>query len=456
MLMNPNRDMPLSLSDSLIDASNNASGSVASTPYAINQVHSIAVQAQSSATSAACIATAACTAIGTHDAISASTTQKGHVQLCNSYSSTYTNMAATPYAVKMAYDKAVEAASSGGNCALATTLNTELHGSNNFTVGTNCVIGNNATNAIAIGVDVRCNGDQSIAIGAWSFVGNNAKNAVCLRGTASADTDSAFVVGGMVRANTYGATAIKGTVESNSNYATAIGFGTYVKPNSIGGIAMGYTATANGGCSLAIGHTACITSAANYSVAIGYAAKVSNANTFQLGCASAVSTFYVAKSPTVGSDERDKTDIEDLHDATEFLKKIRAVTYVFNYRDDYQYPEENLDKESKEKRDKYGLYGYDKEAHAAGTKKGERKRSGVLAQEVQRAMVEVYGTDNYADIVMDNLYDEDPSTIPEDVESQLGVNYTAFIPFLIKAVQELSSSIEELKKENQELKSMIQ
>ena len=85
----------------------------------------------------------------------------------------------------------------------------------------------------------------------------------------------------------------------------------------------------------------------------------------------------------------------------------------------------------------YGFVPYDKEAHAAGAKKGSRVRVGVSAQEVQRALVDVYNDIGYANLVNDNLFDLDPDTIPEDVESHLGVSYENFIPFLIQAVQEL-------------------
>lgn len=87
---------------------------------------------------------------------------------------------------------------------------------------------------------------------------------------------------------------------------------------------------------------------------------------------------------------------------------------------------------------------YDKEAHAKGTKKGARMRVGVLAQDLQAAMKEVYGDDSYANLVDDNLHDFEPGTVPEDVESRLSVNYEGLIPFLIKSVQELSDRLDKL------------
>lgn len=64
-------------------------------------------------------------------------------------------------------------------------------------------------------------------------------------------------------------------------------------------------------------------------------------------------------------------------------------------------------------------------------------RVGVSAQETQKALEEVYGSSNYANLINDNLFDLDAEDIPEGVENQLSANYEGFIPFLIKAVQEL-------------------
>ena len=87
---------------------------------------------------------------------------------------------------------------------------------------------------------------------------------------------------------------------------------------------------------------------------------------------------------------------------------------------------------------------YDREAHAQGTKKGNRIRVGVSAQNVQQALIDVFGNSGYANLVNDNLFDYNSDDIPEGVESQLAVNYEGFIPFLIKAVQKLDARVKEL------------
>ena len=182
------------------------------------------------------------------------------------------------------------------------------------------------------------------------------------------------------------------------------------------------------------------------SVALGHSAQTANSNSIQLGSASYLSSITAKVSITVTSDERDKADIEDLDNAMEFLRRVRAFRYKANPRDLYakeidpnKSEEEYTEDEKKqvEYQCRYGFVPYDKEAHAAGAKKGSRVRVGVSAQEVQRALVDVYNDIGYANLVNDNLFDLDPDTIPEDVESHLGVSYENFIPFLIQAVQEL-------------------
>lgn len=53
---------------------------------------------------------------------------------------------------------------------------------------------------------------------------------------------------------------------------------------------------------------------------------------------------------------------------------------------------------------KHEMCEYDREAHVKGTKKGVRRRAGLLAQEIYQIMQDIYSTDNYANIVDDNTY----------------------------------------------------
>ena len=95
------------------------------------------------------------------------------------------------------------------------------------------------------------------------------------------------------------------------------------------------------------------------------------------------------------------------------------------------------------KKELYGLGDYDKEAHARGEKKGTRKRVGFSAQQIEQLVQNIFGTDNYADLVYDNFYDL--SEKPTDAESQKTVAYEKLIPFLVAAMQEQQRQIDELK-----------
>lgn len=148
---------------------------------------------------------------------------------------------------------------------------------------------------------------------------------------------------------------------------------------------------------------------------------------------------------TTTSDIRDKTDIEAIRDgAVTFLEKVEAIRYRDNPRSDYFLDESLWTEQDRENFNNWGFCSYDHEAHAAGTKKSSNIRVGVSAQSVQQAFQEVYGDKTYGDVVDDNLRDFEPSEIPAGVESQLAVTYANFIPFLIKAIQELNTKINTL------------
>ena len=151
-----------------------------------------------------------------------------------------------------------------------------------------------------------------------------------------------------------------------------------------------------------------------------------------------LSTLRCKVNLTVTSDKRDKADISDITSALAFINKLNPVTFVSNDRVNYI---SESDKKGETYR-KYGMCEYDRVSHVAGTKKGERRRCGLLAQEVVEAMQEVYGTDNYANIVNDNFHDLQEK--PSDVENKYTLAYANLIPFLIGAIKELNARIKEL------------
>ena len=196
--------------------------------------------------------------------------------------------------------------------------------------------------------------------------------------------------------------------------------------NGANGVAVGALSNAGAQC-VAVGTSASAGSATvSGASAFGYNAAATAANTMQLG-GSGNSYVYYYGTLQARSDERDKADIADFDDekSLEFVTSLRTFSYVRNPRGLYEYTEEEH-AGAKELHRKYGLAPYDKAAHAAGTKKGSRRRAGLSAQDVQAKMEQVFGGE-IANLVCDSLHDLRAAgeTIPEGVESQLHVGYTA-------------------------------
>ena len=240
---------------------------------------------------------------------------------------------------------------------------------------------------------------------------------------------------------------------ATGDFCTALGYDTTARV--MGSTALGSRSTASNYGSTALGYSAAAT--ARFSMALGYDAEARGQGTTALGAGAqvpnttlnfmqlgamdgehALSVLRCKVDISTTSDKRDKTDIEDITDALAFLEKLNPVTFVGNNRVDYISDE---DKKGETFR-KYGMCEYDRVSHAAGTKKGERRRCGLIAQEVVEAMQSVYGTDNYANIVNDNFHDL--AQKPSDVENQYTLTYANLVPFLIGAVKELSAKIKVL------------
>lgn len=119
------------------------------------------------------------------------------------------------------------------------------------------------------------------------------------------------------------------------------------------------------------------------------------------------------------SDIRDKTNIEPLEKASEFLSKIDPVTYVKNARS--LYIDENGE--------------FDNKSYINATKKGNRRQVGLLAQNVMDAMITTYGSEKYVKLL---------DTSDNGLYESYTLSYTSLIPFLIKAVQENEEIIKKL------------
>lgn len=359
-------------------------------------------------------------------------------------------------------DDAVESAGSDVIQGDSVVIGPNASATNNGINGS-IVIGYNAKDistsgaGVAIGFGANTNGYSAIALGSYATAKNSSSIAIgsgatgCYSGSIAVGYTSyssgsySIAIGGGARATTVNSIALG--MCAYSGYDRSISIGENASSLDTYSIAIGYLAEARGTACVALG---CYAHAyGGNSVALGQGASTSGSDwsTIQLGD-SYLSVLRCHVSLSVTSDMRDKTDITPISDgAVSLLEKITPISYYRNPRIAY-IDTEHLSEADAENRRKFGLCEYDREAHAAGEKKGSRRRVGVSAQAVQEALVEVYGSASYANIVNDNLYDVDQAEIPEGVESQLTVNYEGFIPFLIKAVQELSARVKELE-ENQ-------
>jgi hypothetical protein len=320
-------------------------------------------------------------------------------------------------------------------------------------------------NAISIGTYSNAGGGNSIAIGVNAHTHLN--NSIAIGGNSYASTDSTVAIG--VNANSGALSVAIGSSTIAANTAVALGYG--AKAAKIGSTAIGHNANVNGlYYSTALGYGANVYG--NNSTALGFFAGTASAdeNCMQLGNASSLATLRCRVSLTVTSDERDKADVTPIENSLAFVKRLEPISYKDNQREKYiSYQEtlagvtgeeggelsekEKLEKLSPEERAfceaeiekyrKYGMAEYDREAHAAGTKKGARTRAGVSAQKTVEALEAVYGTADVANIVNDNLHDVEEE-LPEGVESKLTVAYDRFVPFLIGAVRELAERVEAL------------
>ncbi len=290
-------------------------------------------------------------------------------------------------------------------------------------------------------------GGSSIALGNNSEASGGASIAIGMEATASGANST--VLGRKAIASKIGATAIGSYSEATGEESIAIGQADATGDNAIAigyaakatgyqnSAALGRGAIASGARSIALGNGA--NALGSDSAALGKDAIVNDTDNkvIQLG-ASDLSTLRCAVNLTVTSDARDKTDIASIANALAFIERLNPVTFVRNDRVEYI---SDADKESETFR-KYGMCEYDRVSHAAGVKKGERRRCGLLAQEVIAAMQEVYGTDNYANIVNDNFHDL--AVKPSDVENKYTLAYANLVPFLVGAIQELNAKIKSL------------
>lgn len=154
---------------------------------------------------------------------------------------------------------------------------------------------------------------------------------------------------------------------------------------------------------------------------------------------------------TNASDYRDKTDFKSISNSLKFINLLNPVTFVDNQREKYTSFKDTgvLDDNGKMITEKI----FNDIDHMNGTLKGDRRISGFIAQDVYKAMIDIYNDDNYACIVDYNMYDNDIEDNNDIEPDRYYMRYTQLIPFLTGAIQELSKEIDALKATIAELKS---
>ena len=141
-----------------------------------------------------------------------------------------------------------------------------------------------------------------------------------------------------------------------------------------------------------------------------------------------ISAAHVQVDWTIASDKRDKTDVEPVKMGLDFINKLEPVTYKWDKRSLYVEKGEDFN-----------------DVVPDGSHKEDWLDVGFLAQDVEKLESE-YGY-NIADKT--NL-----TTTLSDDGNQYGLTYNKFVPMLVKAVQELSMQVEELKKHSHEPKGL--
>ena len=278
-------------------------------------------------------------------------------------------------------------------------------------------------------------GAFNVAIGSVALYNNSASNNTAVGAAALGENTTGIrntAVGfDALNANTTGGYnvavgmyALDSTTTASEN--TAVGY--QALTSNITGtqsVAVGFNSLFNNTVSqnTAIGHNALRFTQAGGSnignancVGLGYDTRVSGSNQVQLGNSSTTTYAYGAVQDR--SDVRDKADVKDTALGLAFIKELRPVEYRWDMRDDYIVNEN----------------GEIKHLPKDGSKKRKRLHQGLIAQDI-KAVCEKLGVD------FGGLQDHSVNG-GDDV---LTVGYAELIAPLIKAVQELSAEVSELK-----------
>ena len=193
--------------------------------------------------------------------------------------------------------------------------------------------------------------------------------------------------------------------------------------NTFVGNQAGNTLTTGNAC-VAIGRNSDVTAGGVNQIAIGHTTATDGDNKGRWGNSS-VTTNNIQTDWTVDSDRRIKDNIEDSSLGLSFINSLKSRTFTKIHPADY--PES-----IRERRYKSGGANYDDKENKIIRDKfdDEKVWNGLIAQEVKESM---------------DSFGVDFSGWDEEVNGKQGVTYSTLVMPLIKAVQELSAQVEELK-----------
>lgn len=166
------------------------------------------------------------------------------------------------------------------------------------------------------------------------------------------------------------------------------------------------------------------------SIAIGYNARINGDNEIQIG--SPGQTLYAPTIVNIRSDGRDKTDIKPMENGLEFVMKLKPVTGYYDRRDSYV---DELFKDLPAEEREAKISEWWANPIKDGSHKENRLKHWFIAQDVAALESE------YGQLPMVNLKNDTYT-----------LEYATFIPVMVKAIQELSAQVEDLKSELKELK----
>lgn len=222
--------------------------------------------------------------------------------------------------------------------------------------------------------------------------------------------------------------------------ATAVGASAMRKGNHLSSVAVGYWSAPNISSeqSVFVGDSAgyrnvrgdILSGKISNSIAIGYGARLNGDNEIQIGGQN--QTLYAPTIVNIRSDGRDKTDIKPMENGLEFVMKLKPVTGYYDRRDSYV---DELFKDLPAEEREAKVREWWANPIKDGSHKENRLKHWFIAQDVAALESE------YGQLPMVNLKNDTYT-----------LEYATFIPVMVKAIQELSAQVEELKSELKELK----